>query len=107
MDNIPEKYPLNPEKYPVNYLVSYLQEQRTPKLSSRQVQRMLWILECIQENQYNRQKLSEILQLSTDTIKKYIEALTKLKMVEFVGAARNGYYKVTDKLQQISSVYLP
>ena len=51
----------------------------------------------ITSGQYNRQKLSELIKLSADTTKDYLEILIKLELIEFIGATKNGYYQITKK----------
>ena len=93
--------PANGRKYPTNELVSYLIGQNIIKLSNKQILRITEIIRYIQEAQYNRQKLSELMGLSTETIKKYAETLIKLELIEFIGATKNGYYIMGEKFKQI------
>jgi ATP-dependent DNA helicase RecG len=93
--------PVNAEIAPVNSLQEYLKEQNKFKLSQRKIQKLLEIVAYVKDSQYNRQKLSEDMKLSFETIRNYTETLVNLDLIEFVGAAKNGYYQVTDKLKQI------
>lgn len=55
----------------------------------------------ISEHQNNAISLSLELNVSRITILRYIKKLQELDLVEFVGAAKNGCYKVTELVKQI------
>ena len=54
------------------------------------------ILKHIAGNKYNAQKLSEILNINKRTLERYLHKLQQLGIIEFVGAAKNGYYKINN-----------
>jgi ATP-dependent DNA helicase RecG len=93
--------PTNAKTAPVNHLQEYLKEQNKFKLSQNKIQKLLEIVSYVQNSKYNRQKLSENMKLSSETIRNYTETLVKLELIEFVGATKNGYYQVTNKLNKI------
>jgi ATP-dependent DNA helicase RecG len=95
-------YPVNHDKYPVNYLVNYLQSNKIQNMySDKQLQNLAQILNLIAGNEYNRIKLAELTGLSVESVKKYIAILIDFGLIEFVGAAKNGYYKINNLVKQI------
>jgi ATP-dependent DNA helicase RecG len=92
-------YPVNHDKYPVNYLVNYLQSNQIQNIySDKQLQNLAQILTLIADNEYNRIKLAELTGLSVESVKKYIAILIDFGLIEFVGAAKNGYYQIKDAI---------
>ena len=55
----------------------------------------------ISDGNYNRNQLFEFSGISLSTLKRYIDILKTLELVEFIGANKNGYYKATAKLTQL------
>lgn len=95
-------YPVTHNKYPVNYLVNYLQSNQIQNIySDKQLQNLTEILNLIADNDYNPVKLAELTELSVKSVKKYVAILIDFGLIEFVGAAKNGHYKVTGLVKQI------
>ncbi len=91
----PQNYPVNHDKYPVNYLVNYLQNNQIQNIySDKQLQNLAQILNLIADNEYNRVKLAALTGLSVESVKKYIAILIDFGLIEFVGAVKNGYYQI-------------
>jgi predicted HTH transcriptional regulator len=72
-DKLPDNaqnYPVNHDKYPVNYLVNYLQSNEIQNIySDKQLQNLAQILNIVADNEYNRVKLAELTGLSLESVK--------------------------------------
>ena len=86
---------------PVNYknesvnkaFLQFLKLYKKDRLSPKVVQRLLQIAEAIQSEQVvNRQKVVELLQVSTSTAARYIKLLCQANILVFKGAPKTGHY---------------
>ncbi len=65
------------------------------------MQRLLQIAEAIQSEQVvNRQKVVELLQVSTSTAARYIKLLYQANILVFKGALKTGHYEWSAEFRQ-------
>jgi ATP-dependent DNA helicase RecG len=105
-----EKIPDNPPNYPVRVGVNEINDGENVGVTDGEniyqhivnqynlsnSDKYVAILKHIAGNKYNAQKLSEILNINKRTLERYLHKLQQLGIIEFVGAAKNGYYKINN-----------